>query len=201
MRREWKEGKKSFFIIYAIFILFGVILTIWPLETTTTLCYMLGSIVLFYGLSKIWLYFSKAKDVTPAYRLDLIIGVLIASTGLFIFFKSESIISLLPIVIGLTLIIESLTKLQQALSLRTLQHPQWHIALLFAGITLAIGVLLLFNPFKAASLMIRIIGISLLYNGISGFWILWYILQYEKIQEPSLQEEVVHVEVIDSKDE
>ncbi len=197
MEGKLKEMKKGYFVISAIFIIFGTVLTIWPLKTTTVLCYMLGSVILFYGLSRIRMYFSTTTEQERGYRLDLIIGLIVSSVGLFIFFKSESIISLLPIIIGLTFIIESFTKLQHALELRSMQHPQWHIVLVLSGITLLIAIVLLFNPFTVASLMIRVIGVSLLYNGISELWILSCISRYMKQENTYSQDNISKQEIVD----
>ena len=201
MDGKLKEMKQGYFIISAIFIIFGMVLTIWPLEITTILCYMLGSVILFYGLSRIYMYFSTAEQ-DRGYHMNLIIGLIVSSIGLFIFFKSESIISLLPIIIGLTFVVESFTKLQHALELRSVGHPRWNIVLVLAGINLLIAIILLYNPFTAASLMIRVIGISLLYNGVSELWVLLCISRYIKqeniyVNNNTSSQEVVDVDVIE----
>ena len=45
------------------------------------------------------------------------------------------------------------------------------MALIISIATIGLGVLLLFNPFKAVTLAFRIIGIILLLDGISEFWL------------------------------
>ena len=47
----------------------------------------------------------------------------------------------------------------------------WWLALLFAGLTIVLGGILLWNPFEAMSIAIKFIGVFLVFDGVSDLWI------------------------------
>ena len=42
--------------------------------------------------------------------------------------------------------------------------------LVFSVITIGCGALICLNPFSAVTTLVRIVGVILIYNGITGFW-------------------------------
>ena len=51
------------------------------------------------------------------------------------------------------------------MELKQVRYRGWGFVMLYAILTIAFGVLLLFNPFSAATMMVRILGIGLLVSG------------------------------------
>ena len=76
----------------------------------------------------------------------------------------------------MAIIVDSILRLQIALNLRLAGIKNWLILLVASLVTLAFGILLLFNPFTAIKVATIIAGVSLVIDG--GFT-LWGILQTE----------------------
>ena len=74
----------------------------------------------------------------------------------------KAIGSIIPFVLGIIIIINSSTKLNYALQLKKQDHNLWKSTLLVSLLTTICGLVLIFNPFQAASLITRIVGIIIL---------------------------------------
>lgn len=79
--------------------------------------------------------------------------------------KADQIIGLIPMVMGAVFAVNGAVKLQRSLELKQVQYRGWGIVMFYAILTIGFGVLLLFNPFSAATMMVRILGIGLLVSG------------------------------------
>lgn len=191
MDNKLNNAKWSFIIMAIVFIVAGIILVAWPDVTTKIVCYGIGGAISIYGLLHLIAYFTKYKTV-GYFQLDLLIGLLAAGVGLFMLFKSDVVISILPVILGITLFIESIIKLQRAMELKKAGYEGWRWILIIAGITVLLAVLLFFNPFEATSAMAIFIGICMIYNGISELWTIYCMTTYLKDRVDVV--EVVEVE-------
>lgn len=77
---------------------------------------------------------------------------------------------LIPMVMGAVFAVNGAVKLQRSLELKQVQYRGWGIVMFYAILTIGFGVLLLFNPFSAATMMVRILGIGLLVSGGIGHY-------------------------------
>jgi len=51
------------------------------------------------------------------------------------------------------------------------QKKRWMSACLIGVLTIAFSIFLLFNPFSAIQLTLRVIGVFIIFNGIGALWI------------------------------
>lgn len=71
----------------------------------------------------------------------------------------------LQYILGLILIVHGVIDLQGALNLRAGHARHWWPAFLIALITLALGALILWNPFGQHQCPFVLVGIALIYDG------------------------------------
>ncbi len=91
--------------------------------------------------------------------------------GLVALFKSEVLLSVLPVIIGLIILMDGLVTINQALNLRKLDY-RWKYFLPMGIVVAVFGLILVLNPFGSAMLLMRFLGFTLLVDGFCDFW--WY---------------------------
>jgi len=169
MRDGFKHFKSSYSWISLGYVILGGIFLIFPELSLTTLCYAFGILTIVYGIVHLITYFVKDRLVS-VFRYDMVIGILAVGLGILILICPQLVINILPILIGVFILLSSIMKIQNAVDLKRVEHPRWWLFLIFALISIALGVVLIWNPFEAASLLMMIIGASLCVDGFTSLW-------------------------------
>ena len=101
---------------------------------------------------------------SPALRneLDIVYGIVTIIFGIIIVQNYQAIASIIPAVIGIAIIISSAGKLNYAFQLREDESRMWKTTMVISIISTICGVILLFNPFKAALGIMKIIGVFII---------------------------------------
>lgn len=157
--------KKSFIITAVITIILGIILVIFPEAVGAVICYVLGGLLLIGGIVLIVKYFS-CKSVTSLFSITLIGGIIIAVVGIYIIFKHETVLALVPFLFGILAVLDGLINVQRSILLSKSGLKTWWISLMFSLIAIILGVVMVLNPFSTAIIVFRFIGICLIFNGI-----------------------------------
>ena len=161
-----KKAKWERIIAAMIYIVLGVILTIFPETTARTLCVVLGCAVIVFGAVK--LIASFTGDHKEAYlKNDFTVGVVSIVIGVLILVKVDLVVAIVPFVLGMLVLVSGVNKLQNAIyALRNDSSGKiW--MLVSALINVALGVLVIFNPFGTAVLLFLLIGIFLIFSGVT----------------------------------
>lgn len=161
-----------------IMIVAGVTLLLYPQMATNTIAYIIAAIFIINGVIHIVGYFrgpvhgTESEDGLKSYSGGLVIGILsIIFAGLI----GWVFVSIIPIILGIIVLISGLIKLEQAVELLRAKEDGWIVILIMAGINIVVGALALFNPFDTANLLVRIIGIGLLFGGVTDLIATGYI--------------------------
>ncbi len=162
----FKELKKIYFIGAILSIVLGIVLLFFPQTTLLTICYAFAFILAIVGVGYIFTYI-KSDTLKTYQRNDFVVGLTYLVLAIFVSLKTELIISLLPVLLGLAIIISSIVKLQHAFDLMRVKFSNWWSILLIAISSAAIGLYLVIHPFSAAATMVRVIGIAAIWNGIA----------------------------------
>lgn len=145
---------------------FGLILLIWPSLSSAVICYALSAGLLIFGIYRIITHFRKQPQSMPLQH-DFASGVMLVAVALFILLEPDLIISLLPVLLGLLLIMGAARELQFMVDLKRLHEGRWVMALVAALIQVILGILILWNPFATAMVLMQFIGVSVLIESIS----------------------------------
>ena len=179
MRERLRGLLASHTVISAAYLIFGLILLFRPALSGKVICGAVGIGALVYGVVKL-VSFWKLREMGGVFQLELVLGVVFAAIGIFALVRADVILSILPIMLGIILLMDCVTKLQSALQLRRMAYGRW-VSVLAAGlVTGAAGVVLLVNPFTAATVMIRFIGAGLIVDGLTQFWTVYCLSQMEE---------------------
>ena len=95
----------------------------------------------------------------------VVFGVAASALGVFLLFKPDTVVSVLPILVGIYVIVDAVVRLQSAFELRKMGYARWWSFLILAGLSAALGVLMMVNPFETVQLLVMAIGVILLVEG------------------------------------
>ena len=98
---------------------------------------------------------------------DSIQAVIGTALSLLLFFGGKFLASVIPMIIGFTVITQSISKIQLAVFQKRSGAEKWLLGLVLNIIGLILGFTLIFNPFGAFINVIRLLGIVLLIHGVS----------------------------------
>lgn len=187
-----KSLKANDMISSIVYVIIGLVLLIWPGTSTQVVCMVLGIVLLVYGLVQVALYLLK-KEKTMLSQGMLILGIIFSVLGIWILIKPEMIIMAVPVIVGIIIIMHGLHNTLQALELKKMDYGNWWMALFFGILTLISGLILAYNPFKVVNTVVRVIGIFLIYDGISDLWISNRIKKTRKGKEQVIDAEAVEI--------
>lgn len=149
-----------------LYVALGVVLIMFPESIAKTLIYTIATIVIAVGVIKIISYFLKREQAGYS-NAEIVSGLIFIVIGLFILTSTKIIISVIPFVMGVCILISAYSKLQYVLQLSKYTNEKNRGMLLAAIITFILGIVLIFNPFRAAKWMIRLVGICIAFTGAS----------------------------------
>ena len=104
------------------------------------------------------------------------------------------IIMAVPVIVGVVILIHGVHNVIQAVDLQRENYDKWWLALLLGILTVAFGGMLVFNPFAAVEMAVRMIGISLIYDGVSDMWILSRVFKVKRDKEKVIDAEYVDLD-------
>ncbi|HCG87070.1 MAG TPA: hypothetical protein DEW33_11410 [Lachnospiraceae bacterium] len=188
-----KSLKVNYSLSAVICVILGIVLLVWPGQSTQVVCMVLGIVLGGFGLIQIILYLAT-KEKTMVSHSMMMLGVVLAVIGGWIVLKPETIIKAVPMIVGILIVIHGFHNAVQAIDLKKMQYDNWWVALLLSLLTVALGVVLICNPFTVVDTVVRIIGAFLVYDGLSDMWILSRVFKTKKNREKIIDTDAVIVD-------
>ncbi len=162
MERFMKKFLRSSIITSAILIILGLLLIYKSENTIMTISYIIGGILIAIGVLALIRYVRNGESPALRNELDIVYGIVTVIFGIVIIKNYHAIASIIPAVIGIAIIISSAGKLNYAFQLKSDENRLWKTTMVISIISTLCGVILLFNPFKAAIGIMKIIGIFII---------------------------------------
>ena len=152
----------------------GVVVMIWPTETTRILCWILAAVLMIMGLGRIFMFFiDRARNIHS--RIGLSAGIGFVVLGMSITLKPLSFAKIFPIIIGVLLIMHGLEDLKFALEAKGYKDGIWPGILVIALANVIIGALLVWKSLEAVEIAVMLIGSALVFDGITDLFIVFRI--------------------------
>ena len=180
MEKILKKLKTNVLISSLLCVLLGLVLVFWPGLSIQIVCTAVGAVLMISGVVRIVSYV-KARDGSMYFQVNLIFGIIFAVVGVWIVIKPAKVLAIIPIIVGIVIALHGLHNLQQAMDLCQSKYDKWWIALLLGILTIGFGILLICRPFAAIDTVVMLIGIFLIYDGLSNIWIVSRISRNAKI--------------------
>ena len=193
-----KENKKgmngtNFTIISSLsYLVLGFIMIFMPDTVGNTLSYLLGIVLTIYGLFNIITFFTTKEENK---YMELIIGVIATGFGIFTLFTPGIIAKIIFVIFGIIIVLDSLMDVKNSFQLKALGMKKWWICLLVSIAIILLGLCTIFFSGFFRDFLIMIIGIIMIYEGISGLVIIALMSHYAKKFNKNKQ--IINVEATD----
>ena len=110
---------KSSICASIILMILGLLLIFQSEVTITTISYIIGAALIALGVLALIRFIKSAKNITEMnFNLDIIYGLVTVILGIVIITNPKAIASILPIVLGIAIVLNSASKLQYAFILK-----------------------------------------------------------------------------------
>lgn len=172
LKNFFKTVKLHSYMAAVMLIIFGILFVAYPMDAARLVCYFAGAVMIIWGAVKIISWGVTELHVIGSY--SLVAGIALLAFGIFIVAYPDSIVGVITLAFGIALIVDSTVKIQQALDMARLKIKGWWMSLIIAAITLALGILILCDPFSGAEAFIIVFGVSLIADGVLDFLSLVY---------------------------
>ena len=181
------ERKKSSIIMAVSTILLGLALIIFKDVAVKAICTIIGVALIVWGGYYLIGFFVRKKE-TSFFQLNLFLGIILLLVGIWMAFNPGSVIGLIQYVLGIFIIIHGIIDLQAAFNVKRGGDSSWWISLLLAAITLGMGALILINPFGTLALFLTMVGVVLIFDGISDLFIIFQISSAFKAMQSAAEQ-------------
>ncbi len=197
MERYFKSSILTSTLLFCL----GILLIFESEVTVITISYVIGSILVAAGTFALIRYVSVNKKGFDASELDLLYGIVTIILGILIITHPQAIASIIPIILGIAIIISSASKIQYAFNLKNNENDLWKTTMAIAIISTICGIVLLFNPFAGALLLMRIVGVFIVIYSILDI-VSTYIIKKNVEEFKSIaREDFTEAEVVEINEE
>jgi uncharacterized membrane protein HdeD (DUF308 family) len=141
----------------ALFMLIGILLLVFPDISLKIISYLIAFGLIIIGIILVVDYSGSLFLVS-----FLPTGILSKLLGIIVLIYPQSVTILVPIVIGIWMVINSVLGMQMAMSLKQVGYKNWLLAVILAAITIICGFLIIVNPSSGAVALTEFCGIMLI---------------------------------------
>ncbi len=164
--RKWKW---CYIVLTIAVMALGICLIVWPDISAEALCSVCGIALLIVGAARIICYFQRGISVLW-HRYELPMGLIDVLLGIYFLSRPANVMLILPVIVGVVIIIDSVFKLQTSLELRQAGARRWGITLIFAVLSIFMAVFLIRNPFEGTMTLMVYLGISLVIDAVQSLY-------------------------------
>lgn len=198
MDKLMKKFFRSSLITSLFLIALGILLIFQSEVTIITIAYVVGSVIIALGVLSGIKFFSNLSKEKKS-ELDLVYGIISVVLGIVIIDNPEGVASIMPIILGVSIIISSATKLQYAFELKSNNNNLWKTTMLLSIISTICGLVLLFNPFKAISYFTKLVGVFIIIYAVLDMISTYTIKRNVKIFQKSIEESITEAVVVEEE--
>ena len=167
--------KTTYILVAFAAVALGLSMIIWTDQSVRVICYVIGALMLLYGLIDCIRYFF-ADDEGAAYRGGLVDGALTVGLGLFCVLRPMQVADTFGVIIGIVTLVDGLIKLQFAINLMRAGYPLGRAVLGAAAAAILIGILMIVID----NMAVLLLGILFLFNGLADLFTVIALHRFEK---------------------
>lgn len=166
--KEWMDRvKKNWFASAGLCVVGGLVLLMFPRVALDVALYGISVLIILSGAMRIYEYFQQSNDASALFQSDLIMGMLCLGLGIYMITNVHGVEKLVPTLFGILLLGSAIVNVQRALDAKAASNPKWKVVMGIAAVSAIVGLLILYNPFGALNTVVKIIGGSLIYEGVA----------------------------------
>jgi hypothetical protein len=180
MKDFFKRIKADYLISSILCIALGIVFIVWREATMDLIGMALAIIMIVIGALYLGSFFLNI--VTNG--LSAAIGAIVLLLGIWVLLKPDIVVTMIPIVIGVLLLCHGARGMKEAWGSKKYGYNRWGVSVLFSLISIVLGIVCVVYAFEVAKgvteLASVVIGIALIYNGLSNIWIAVHSAKAEK---------------------
>ena len=159
------------------YIVLGFVMIFYPDKVSIALCYTLGGALTVYGLFNLITYFTAKQ---ASFGFEMIVGIAATAFGVFFLISPQSILGMIAAILGILIIVDSAIDIKRAFQLKALGLKYWWISFLVSALVIIFAIMTIIFPTFFADIIMIILGIALVYEGISGLTLIATIGHFAK---------------------
>jgi len=156
-----KRGTIINLISTLMLLIIGIILVKNPVITLNIVTYTIQTILVVWGIITIVNYV-RVESKHDIFSFGFVQGVVCILLALFLIVNPKIIASILPICIGVWMVFGSLSRIQVAIKLNSWGHRTSILYILIAVFMFAIGLVVICNPFRTATIVVQALGFGII---------------------------------------
>lgn len=149
---------KSILLSSVLLAILGLLLIFQSEITIFSISYIIGGVLVAIGVFTLLSYVRNINH-PAANELNIIYGAVTIILGVLIIKHPKAIASVIPLIIGTIIVVNSAAKLQYSLDLKKNKNDLWKTTMGISILTILCGTLLIFNPFVGAVYFTKIVGV------------------------------------------
>ncbi|MBQ6285871.1 MAG: DUF308 domain-containing protein [Bacilli bacterium] len=166
-----------------IFLLLGLLLLIFPIESISIGGYLIASILMLGGIGYLIRIYKERASLTNRDIIYIILSIVAIGVSISIFVNPTWIIRVINILVGLILLISGLINLNNILKFRKNRTTSWWIYISLIGIIVLLGILIIVNPLWLAKVITRLAGVALIIDTLITMLLTKKVSKYLMIEE------------------
>lgn len=167
--------------------------------TVTSISYVVGGVLVALGVVSLLNYTKSVKEKENN-QLDIVYGIVSIVLGIIVITNSKAIASIIPFALGLLIIITSATKIEYSFQLKNNKNENWKTTLVLSLLEFFCGILLVFNPFKSAVFVTKVIGIIILVYSVIDLLTTLSIKKTIDNTTKKLKDNIKEADIVEEKD-
>lgn len=179
MKKLLKQIKWETLLTSALYIVLGVVALVIPDTMVKTLGYLIGILLIVAGAVSMICYLLREASLNY-YRNGFGYGLVSIAVGILFLYKVEWIISLVPAILGILVVASGCRKLQDVIDMKRLGYGNWVAVLILAAVNVILGAALIANSLKAALFFLQLVGVGLIFSGITDCITCFYLAKKAK---------------------
>ena len=151
-------------LLYSIIlVVLGVCFVAMPNEAWTTICYVIGGMMMLLGICSFVSYFVDGFD-----RFGIVNGTIQFLVGLLvvIFAGALTDMGVFAIIAGVIILVSGIYKVQNSFDLKAVGVKRWWLYLIYAILVAVLGLLIIIHPVDGQEALLIFMGITLILDGI-----------------------------------
>lgn len=180
-------AKTGYIVMSLLFCGLGLLLLLEPDASLRRLGRLLGILMIVFGIVKLVGYFSRDL-FRLAFQYDLAFGGLLAVLGLVTLLHPGDTLGFLAVMSGIPVLADGFFKIQIALDSRRFGIRRWWLILMLAALTCGAGIVLVFRPAAAVTVMTALVGAALLLDGVLNLSVALCTVKIIRHQRPDVPE-------------
>lgn len=182
---NWNSNVNAF-----IYLLLGLLLLIFPIESVNIFGYLIASILMLGGIGYLIRLYKNKPNLTNKDIIYLIISVASIVLSISIFIDPTWIIKVINVLAGTLLIINGTMNLINILKFNSSRTRSWWVYLSFIILIIILGVLVIINPLGPIEIVFRIAGALLIIDTIITLILTRKVNKMVKVED----KEIIHEE-------